>query len=111
MTDYLRTTINVDDQPGDDCEVCLPVGISESQALDLLEDQLPALYRNRLFVARLGDAIRYFEARPHLAERLITLLRQPGGVPLLRRHLAPFREAYSMNDPLTLKSEHQEGAQ
>lgn len=109
MTEHLRTTINVDDRPGDDCEVCLPVGISESQALDILEDRLPGLYRNRLYAARLDDAIRHFEARPNLAERLMTLLRQPGGIPLLRRHLAPFREPFGMEDPLTVEPDHQEG--
>lgn len=96
MTQFLKATVNVHQQPGDDFEVRLPAGISESQALVMLEAQIPDLYRNRLIEERLADSIRYFQQRPRLAQRLMALTRRPDGISLLRLHLARFRSFYNI---------------
>ena len=104
MTHFLKATVNVDDQPGRDFEVRLPVGISESQALLVLESQVPGLYRDRLIADRLDCAIRYFRSRPDLAERLMRFLRRREGLPLLHCHLTPFHKPYGLEDPVSLQS-------
>lgn len=104
MTQFLKATVNVDDQPGGDFEVRLPVGISESQALVVLEGQVPGLYRDQLIAERLDNAIRYFRSRPDLAERLMRFARRRDGLSLLHCHLTPFRKPYDMDDPVALKS-------
>ena len=80
----------------------------KSQALVMLEAQIPDLYRNRLIAERLDDAIRYFKERPRLAQRLMALTRRPDGISLLRQHLAPFRSSYNLDDPVRPNQEGDE---
>jgi hypothetical protein len=100
MAETIRTTLNPDNKPGEDTEVHLPPGITESEALALARRRVWALHRDLVVRNRMERTRKFLAENPALDQALAEIGAGPNGWEQLKRAFEPFRQGYSKLDPI-----------
>lgn len=83
----------------------LPVGISESEAIERARSVVWPLHRDAVVASRMRYVIGFLKRRPDLDQEVAALLAAPEGMAALSQALALYRRSYSHRDPVRMPTD------